>query len=238
MSNARDVNMAKIAANVEDEAHLVEEAENDSELSPKERIANAKASKEESRLEHESLINAERLKQEQLKTQMHINRLEKAKEAATSDAVKEKLQQEIDDAKRRKEEYEAKRKEELKTVRTATQIASTAAQVNSSVSQAASKTVDRVQDTIGNVKGTLETISTPGSIFLPIAVLIIFFFLLLPVNGHTRAQWLWMSLIGDAQVAPSGTNNQDTGSGQGGGGQPQTSPVTAGSRDFYGVQYG
>lgn len=224
MSNARDVNMAKIAANVEDEAILTQEAEADDEL--------------DSRMSTEDKINAERLKQAELKTQMHINRLEKAKEKATSDAVKAKIQQEIDETKQRKEEEDARRKAELKTIKTANTIAQTSAQVGSSVSQAASKTVDRVQDTIGNVKGTLETISTPGSIFLPIAVLIIFFFLLLPVNGHTRAQWLWMSLIGDAQVAPSGTNNQDTGSGQGGGGQPQTSPVTAGSRDFYGVQYG
>lgn len=226
MSNARDVNMAKIAANVEDEAILTQEAETDDEL--------------DSRMSTEDKINAERLKQAELKTQMHINRLEKAKAQATSDAVKAKLQQEIDEAKQRKEEENARRKEELKAIKTATTIAQAGAQVGSSVSQAASKTVDRVQDTVSNAKGTLETISTPGGIFLPIAILVIFFFLLLPVNGQTRAQWLWMSLIGDAQIAPSGTNNQDTGSGQGGGGQPQaqTPPATAGSKEFYGVQYG
>jgi|SRR5579872_391976 len=218
MSDARNVNMAKIAANVEDEHYLEDEALQDDEL--------------DSRLSTEDKINAERLKQAELKTQMHINRLEKAKAAATSDAVKAKLQEEIDQAKQRKDEEAARRKAELKTIKTATTIAQTGAQVGSSVSGAASKTVDRVQETVGNVAGTLESVSTPGSIFLPIAILLIFFFLILPVNGMTRAQWLWLSLIGDAQIQPGGAS-QDTGSGQGGGGEP--APITSGTKEFSGV---
>src|SRR6266704_2172224 len=124
--STRELNMAKIAASVEDEAVLEDEASQDENL--------------DSSLSVEDRVNAERLKQAELKTQMAINRLEKAKNAATSDAVKAKLQEEIDEAKRRKLEQAEARKTQLaeaaktlKTVKTATDLASTGAKIGADV---------------------------------------------------------------------------------------------------------
>ena len=216
--STRELNMAKIAASVEDEAVLEDEASQDENL--------------DSSLSVEDRVNAERLKQAELKTQMAINRLEKAKNAATSDAVKAKLQEEIDEAKRRKLEQAEARKTQLaeaaktlKTVKTATDLASTGAKIGADVRGNVDNTVSKVQDTVGHVAGTLEQVSTPGGIFLPITILLIFFFLILPVNGMTRAQWLWLSIIGDAQIQASGTTTSATTNGVediglGGGGTP------------------
>ena len=74
----------------------------------------------------------------------------------------------------------------------------------------ASHTAKRVGDTVGGVWDSIGRVATPGSIWLPIAVLLIFFFLLLPVNGYTRMQWLFLALTGQAQI-------QTGGSGGGGG---------------------
>lgn len=54
------------------------------------------------------------------------------------------------------------------------------------------------------VKGTgvrLGSIPTPGGITLPLVILLVFFFLLLPVNGHTRLTWLWLVLSGNAMIS-------------------------------------
>jgi Fe2+ transport system protein B len=190
-----------------------------------------------SRLSTSEKIEQEKLKHLQLKTAREIERLERAKEKAKSDAVKQKLQAEIEAAKARKEAEEKARREQSETAKTIGTVAAVGSQVGSSFSQAASNTVDRVQQTVDNVAGTLETISTPGSIFLPIAILLIFFFLILPVNGFTRAQWLWMSLIGDAQITPGGASPTSGGSGEGGD-EESVPSIAAGYREFSGVQYG
>lgn len=51
----------------------------------------------------------------------------------------------------------------------------------------------------------LERIPTPGSIMLPLVILLVFFFLLIPVNGHTRLQWLWLVVTGNADINGSGS---------------------------------
>ena len=67
----------------------------------------------------------------------------------------------------------------------------------------------------GNViKGTqvrLESLPTPGSIMFPLVVLLIFFFLLIPVNGHTRLVWFWLVLSGNAEIAVGGQSDDSTG---------------------------
>lgn len=216
MSDIRETNMAKISASVEEDALLEQEAEQDEELnslSPKERI------------------EAERLKQAELKTQMAINRLEEAKQKATSDAVKAKLQEEIVATRQRKAEIEEARKTQLKeaaktttTVKTASDLVGTGAKIASDVRGSVNDTTSKVRETVGNVAGTLETVSTPGTIFLPVTILLIFFFLLLPVNGYTRAQWLWMSLTGSAKINALANGEEGVGqsTGQGGGGEPTT----------------
>ena len=50
----------------------------------------------------------------------------------------------------------------------------------------------------------LERLPTPGSLVLPLVILLVFFFLLIPVNGHTRLQWLWLVMTGNAEISGSG----------------------------------
>lgn len=79
------------------------------------------------------------------------------------------------------------------------------------------KLVQTLQNLSGQVqnlwKGTqvqLENIPTPGSLLLPFVILMVFFFLLLPVNGHTRFIWLWLVLTGQAEIsATSGGGGQE-----------------------------
>lgn len=46
----------------------------------------------------------------------------------------------------------------------------------------------------------LSTLPTPGDIWVPLAILLLFFFVLFPVNGHTRIMWLWMTITGNAAI--------------------------------------
>lgn len=52
----------------------------------------------------------------------------------------------------------------------------------------------------------LENVPTPGSITLPLILLLVFFFLIVPVNGSTRFTWLWLVLSGDAGTSGSQGN--------------------------------
>jgi hypothetical protein len=55
----------------------------------------------------------------------------------------------------------------------------------------------------GIVQGTkikLEGLPTPGSIMFPLLTLLFLFLILIPVNGNSRLQWLWYTIIGDAQI--------------------------------------
>jgi len=66
-------------------------------------------------------------------------------------------------------------------------------------------------------------VRSPSAFFSTGSVLMIFFFLLLPVNGHTRAEWLWLTLTGQGHIEGGGT----------GGGSPVR---TAGpSKQFTGI---
>lgn len=127
------------------------------------------------------------------KTEADIERMEAAKDKASSEAVKEKMDEEIDRGKKKKKKKE---EEPPPPVSILTPIGK--------VNDQAWKTIDRVRDVASEGWHTLGRVSTPGTIFLPVAILLIFFFLLLPINGYTRAQWLWLALTGDAHISPSG----------------------------------
>jgi hypothetical protein len=49
-------------------------------------------------------------------------------------------------------------------------------------------------------RSRLEDIPTPGDLWVPLALLLFFFLVLFPVNGHTRIMWLWMTITGNAQI--------------------------------------
>jgi len=55
-------------------------------------------------------------------------------------------------------------------------------------------------------KGTnlkIGNIPTPGSIVVPLVLLIVVFFILVQVNGFSRLGWLWLVVSGQAQVTTS-----------------------------------
>lgn len=76
-----------------------------------------------------------------------------------------------------------------------------------------------------NVSGWLARIPTPGSLWFPLVLLLIFFFILVMFNGHTRLQWAWLVLSGNASFNLGGqgqtteVNNKPSGGGVFG--QPQ-----------------
>lgn len=79
-------------------------------------------------------------------------------------------------------------------------IITTAVNAASDVQEQAFDTAEKVRDVANGAWQSVGRVAIPGSIWLPIAILLIFFFLLLPVNGMTRAQWLYLSLIGQAHI--------------------------------------
>lgn len=153
---------------------------------------------------NKDLVEAERLKQAELKTEADIERLKAAKQKASSDAVKAEYDEEMKRIQLAKQQKQQEEKE-----LSASKLAGHAIEQTRTAYQ-------RVQDVTGEAWDSLGRVSTPGSIFLPIAVLLILFLLLLPVNGHTRIEWLWLALVGDAHLSGEVDNS--------GGVQEQTQP--------------
>lgn len=201
MSDARATNIAKLSANVTELE--VQQSQEEQGI-------------DDSRLDTEQQTT--QVQKKELNTQRQITRLEKALEVAKSDAVKSKLKEEIELAKLRKDEEEQRKKEELETIQTAKQTASVAGNVAGGLAGAASNVADKTVELAQSTASTLATVATPGSIFLPIALLLLFFFLILPVNGMTRAQWLWLAITGQATIkrgASGDFGNQPTTGGSG-----------------------
>jgi multidrug efflux pump subunit AcrA (membrane-fusion protein) len=46
----------------------------------------------------------------------------------------------------------------------------------------------------------IARIPTPGSIYIPLVLLVLLFFILVTFNGHTRFQWIWLVLTGNAHI--------------------------------------
>lgn len=92
------------------------------------------------------------------------------------------------------------------------QALTTAAQQDQAQQDAFQKSAGATVSAAGNIiKGTgvkIESLPTPGSLMLPLVVLLVFFFLLLPVNGHTRLVWIWLVITGNATI--SGVSNPTT----------------------------
>lgn len=82
--------------------------------------------------------------------------------------------------------------------------------------QSASRLINSMSRIARGTGARLGRIPTPGSLMLPLGLLLLFFFLLLPVNGHTRLSWLWLVLTGGAQISGSGSGSGSNGSDTGG----------------------
>ena len=195
---ARDEQMAKILANAQDVTLPEEEQDTPQTVGEK--------------------IQAEKLKQQEIRTEKDILRLEEAKRLAKSDAVKAKIAEEIRQAKIRQEELKLAKAHQTETFKTVKDVHGIASTIGSDIKTNVDGTVNRVSKTVDDVNKNLESVSTPGSIWLPISTLLIFFFLLLPVNGMTRAQWLYQTLIGNAQIGGAATNPQPANTSTTGGG--------------------
>ncbi len=75
---------------------------------------------------------------------------------------------------------------------------------------------------LGNaINGRAEAIPSPGGIAVPLILLLVLVTLLIPVGGHTRIEWLYLTLIGHARVKKGGgvTEILEQKSAQGGGGE-------------------
>ncbi len=70
----------------------------------------------------------------------------------------------------------------------------------------ANNVVDKTGQVWRGATARLGSIPTPGSIILPLVALLVFFFMLIPVNGHTRFVWLWLVLTGNADITGGGAS--------------------------------
>ena len=94
------------------------------------------------------------------------------------------------DEERRAEKFEAKQKAE-----------------QDAFTRSANATVQAAQGIVRGTGVAIGSLPTPGSLILPLAILLVFFFLLLPVNGHTRLVWLWLVLTGNAEIQQGGSSS-------------------------------
>ena len=73
------------------------------------------------------------------------------------------------------------------------------------VIQGARDQVTRTQQTVtrsaNEVGAAIGSVPIPGSLLLPMSILLLFFFALIPINGHTRLMWLWLVLSGNAHLS-------------------------------------
>jgi hypothetical protein len=83
-----------------------------------------------------------------------------------------------------------------------------------------SKGVGSAVGAVGSIKNGVGRISMPGGLLLPVLTLLILFFLIVPVNGNTRAAWLWLVLSGNASI------NGDAQGGSSGEASSNVSPAT------------
>ena len=221
MSEARAGAMGKIQAMIDGHSFTIDNPDLISEDIQLDQAASVVSNKE--------LLEEQRLLQAKLKTEADVQRLEEAKRKASSQAVKDDLDNEIALIKKEKLQAEQEEKERLENQTPA----DVAKDKTSQAVKAAKKTVD---DTVSRVAKTgkeawdgIARVATPGSIFLPVSVLIVLWLLLLPVNGHTRIEWLWLALTGNAQLVSGGGadfNNSSQNTTQQGGGADFSAPIT------------
>jgi hypothetical protein len=57
---------------------------------------------------------------------------------------------------------------------------------------------------LSKTSATIGAVPIPGDLITPLAVLLIFFFALVVINGHTRLSWLWLVLSGNASITTDG----------------------------------
>jgi hypothetical protein len=76
----------------------------------------------------------------------------------------------------------------------------------SAFTKSAAATVSAASNIVKGTNVRLEKLPMVGSLALPIIVLFVLFFMLVQVNGHTRLMWLWLTIIGRAEMTPGSGN--------------------------------
>jgi hypothetical protein len=82
----------------------------------------------------------------------------------------------------------------------------------SAFDRSANATVNAAGGILRGTGLTLASLPTPGDLILPLGILLVFFFLLLPVNGHTRLVWIWLVLTGNAEIQQGGSSSSSSSS--------------------------
>ena len=186
----RDETIAAISANIPNDVDVSQQEE---DIQLEEAIA--------------KLSPVEELKAQREQEKLDIQRLkEEERQAARLEELKERAKNGDDKAKK---ELEIAQREQAKKVITGT------ADAFKNVQDQAFKTAEKAQNVASDAWVSVGRIATPGSIWLPIAVLFIFFLLIIPINGYSRFQWLWLAVFGNAKIDGGG-------SGSGGPVQPRT----------------
>ena len=134
------------------------------------------------------------------KTEEAAAELDEAAKKAKAKAVKEKLKEQARLARERKEEEERLRQERLETINKTKDVVGIATQTAQSFNDVGARAYDRLAETASGAGKIIASANTPGGLFLPITLLLIFFFVLLPVGGNTRAKWLWKAMIGQSHI--------------------------------------
>lgn len=69
------------------------------------------------------------------------------------------------------------------------------------IAGAVRKTADTASNIVRDAQVTLEGLPQPGSLALPIILLLLLFMALIPVNGYPRIYWLWLVVTQNAVLA-------------------------------------
>lgn len=66
--------------------------------------------------------------------------------------------------------------------------------------------VQNIRGATARIPGVVVKLPTPGSLVFPLLVVVLFWILIIKVNGQSRIGWMWAVLTGNAAVTPSVTN--------------------------------
>ena len=182
----RDAVVSQIQSNMEDSQPLQEDEQ-------------ASASDQEQEQLDAAVSTLDPIKEIRLKREQEKLEIERLKEKERQEDRIKKLQKAAADG-----DEQARRELDLVKKKQGEEAIKITGDTIKGIQDQATHTAKRVGDTVGGVWDSIGRVATPGSIWLPLAVLLIFFFLLLPVNGYTRMQWLFLALTGQATIQAGG----------------------------------
>lgn len=75
---------------------------------------------------------------------------------------------------------------------------------------------DRLRGLFDKMTARIANVPDPGGLAFPLVTLFIFFMILIRINGHSRMEWLWLVLTGNAEIGGNvgGSSSGDFGEAQ------------------------